>query len=243
MVKHFLKRPGIFEQNNGIKIEKLATISRKPIGRFNGLISAAVILLVYFAEINRAYFKSVNDVKKLAASYSKLEVEVDQARIDQLTGLPGRAMFLEQAEALLLRGASSQKSTAVLFVDLDGFKRINDQFGHDRGDAVLAQTASILRSSLRDGDIAGRLGGDEFVVCIAAPSDILERTARRVAERIVGNVSEIGNAIGCSIGIALSQSGELDLSGTINQADEAMYTAKMRGKNRFVVHGRPALVA
>ena len=134
-------------------------------------------------------------------------------------------------------------TTAVLFVDLDGFKRINDQYGHSQGDLVLAQTASILRSSLRDGDIAGRLGGDEFVVCIAAPSDILEKTAKRVAERIVGKVSEIGNGIGCSIGIALSKPGAPDLNSVIQQADEAMYLAKKRGKNRFVVHGRPGLVA
>ena len=134
-------------------------------------------------------------------------------------------------------------TTAVLFVDLDGFKRINDQYGHSQGDLVLAQTASILRSSLRDGDIAGRLGGNEFVVCIAAPSDILEKTAKRVAERIVGKVSEIGNGIGCSIGIALSKPGAPDLNSVIQQADEAMYLAKKRGKNRFVVHGRPGLVA
>lgn len=212
------------------------------IGRLSGLISATVILLVYLAEINRAYFKSVNDAKELVASNLKLEIRVDQARIDQLTGLPGRAMFLEQANALLA-GEQSNRASAVLFVDLDGFKRINDQFGHQRGDIMLAQTAAILRSSLRDGDIAGRFGGDEFVVCLAAPCEILEQLAKRVAERIVGKVSEIGNGIGCSIGVALSKPGNSDLDGTIQRADEAMYTAKKRGKNRFVVHGRAALVA
>jgi diguanylate cyclase (GGDEF)-like protein len=213
------------------------------IGRVNGLASAAVILFVYLAEINQAYFKSVNDAKELAVSYSQLETKVDQARIDQLTGLPGRAMFLEQGDALVNRGAGNQLTTAVLFVDLDGFKRINDQFGHGQGDLVLTQTAAILRSSLRDGDIAGRLGGDEFVVCISTPSDILEQTAKRVAERIVARVSEIGNGIGCSIGIALGKTGNPDLNSAIRNADEAMYLAKKRGKNRFVVHGRPGLVA
>ena len=178
----------------------------------------------------------------MIASNLKLEIEVGQARIDQLTGLPGRAMFLEQANALLV-GDQSSRASAVLFVDLDGFKRINDQFGHQRGDVLLAQTADILRSTLRDEDIAGRLGGDEFVVCIATPCENLELVAKRVAERIVGKVSEIGNGIGCSIGIALSNPGNSDLVGTIQRADEAMYAAKKRGKNRFVVHGRPALVA
>jgi diguanylate cyclase len=193
------------------------------------------------AEINRAYFKSVNDAKELTDSYFLLEEKVDRVRIDQLTGLSGRSLFLEQAEALLISGADKRTSTAVLFVDLDGFKRINDQFGHDRGDAVLAKTASILRANLRDGDIAGRIGGDEFVVCISGPSDSLERIAKQVAARIVAKVSEIGGGIGCSIGIALSVGEAPDLSGDLRHADEAMYTAKRQGKNRFVVHGRPEL--
>ena len=213
------------------------------IGRVNGLISAAVILFVYLAEINGAYFKSMNNAKELAVAHTRLKTKVAQARIDQLTGLPGRAMFLEQAQMLMARNTGNRTASAVLYVDLDGFKRVNDQYGHGQGDLVLAQTASILRASLRDGDVAGRVGGDEFVVCIAAPSDILEQTAKRVAGRIVGKVSEIGSGIGCSVGIALPKSSDTDLNSTIKNADEAMYLAKKRGKNRFVVHGRPGLVA
>lgn len=213
------------------------------IGRLNGLISALVILFVYLAEINRAYVTSVNEARKLAVSYSQLETKADQARIDELTGLPGRSMFLEQAEALMKRGVYSRMTIAVLFVDLDGFKRVNDQFGHCKGDFVLTQTADVLRSSLRDGDIAGRLGGDEFVVCILAPTDTLEQTAKKVAERIVGKVSEIGNGIGCSIGVELCGAGNRDLDDAIKNADKAMYLAKKRGKNRFVVHSRSVLVA
>jgi diguanylate cyclase (GGDEF)-like protein len=211
------------------------------IGRFNALISAAVILFGYLAEINRAYFKSVNDAKDLTASFSALERKVDHVRIDQLTGLSGRALFLEQAEALLHAGTSKSTSTAVLFVDLDGFKRINDQFGHDRGDAVLAQTAAILLANLREGDVAGRIGGDEFVVCITAPSNLLEAVAKRVAARIVAKVAEIGAGIGCSIGIALSDGNASDLSGDLRHADIAMYSAKKLGKNRFTVYGRAEL--
>ena len=152
-------------------------------------------------------------------------------------------MFLEQAQMLMARNTGNRTASAVLYVDLDGFKRVNDQYGHGQGDLVLAQTASILRASLRDGDVAGRVGGDEFVICIAAPSDILEQTAKRVAGRIVGKVSEIGSGIGCSVGIALPKPSDTDLNSTIKNADEAMYLAKKRGKNRFVVHGRPGLVA
>ena len=212
------------------------------VGRLNGLTSAAVMLFVYLGEINRAYLKSLNDAEELAISYAQLETKVDQARVDQLTGLPGRAMFLEQAEALVIQGARNRSATAMLFVDLDGFKHVNDQYGHGQGDLVLVHTASILRSSLRDGDLAGRLGGDEFVVCISAPPDVLEKTAKRVAERIVSRVSEIGNGIGCSIGIALCKWSD-PVNTSIQNADEAMYLAKRCGKNRFAVHGRPGLVA
>jgi diguanylate cyclase (GGDEF)-like protein len=212
------------------------------VGRLNGLISAAVMLFVYLAEMNRALFVSVNQTKELAVSYSQLETKVDQARVDQLTGLPGRALFFEQAETLIDKNALRRLATAVLFVDLDGFKHVNDKYGHGQGDLVLAQTATILRSSLRDGDIAGRFGGDEFVVCVSTPSDILEETAKRVAERIVSKVSEIGMGVGCSVGIALTKSDEPDLQQTIQRADDAMYRAKRRGKNRYVVHSRARLV-
>ena len=214
------------------------------VGRFNALISAAVIMLVYLAEINRAYIKSAGDAKQIAASNVELQVKVDEARVDHLTGLAGRALFLEQAAAMCNSSANDDKSAAILFIDLDGFKAINDQFGHDHGDTVLMQTAAVLRASLRDTDIAGRLGGDEFVVCLTAPSLQIDDIAEKIAERIVNKVGAIGNGVGCSVGIVVCALATLNMENAIHQADEAMYTAKKRGKNRFVIHGRrPRLVA
>jgi diguanylate cyclase (GGDEF)-like protein len=213
------------------------------VGRLNALISATTIMLVYLAEINRSYLKSVVDAKQLATSYARLEIKADEARIDHLTGLAGRALFLEQAEALRSHSAADNLATAVLFIDLDGFKAINDKFGHDRGDTVLAQAAQVLRSSLRDTDIAGRLGGDEFVVCLVAPSEFIEKTATAIAGRILAKIPEIGNGVGCSVGISLSNGELVDVETAIRQADEAMYAAKKHGKNRFVIHGRPRLAA
>jgi diguanylate cyclase len=91
------------------------------IGRFNALISAAVILLVYLPEINRAYIKSMSDARQMAASCAELEVKADNARIDHLTGLASRALFLEQVPAC--ENTTRGLSVAVLFVDLDGSKR------------------------------------------------------------------------------------------------------------------------
>ena len=214
------------------------------VGRFNALISATIIMLVYLAEINRAYLKSAGDAKQMAASYVELQVKVDEARMDHLTGLASRALFLEQAAAMRDYSANDDKSAAVLFIDLDGFKEINDQFGHDYGDTILMQTAAVLRASLRDTDIAGRFGGDEFVVCLTAPSLFIDRMAENIAERIVNKVGGIGNGVGCSVGIVVCDLATLDIETAIRQADEAMYTAKKRGKNRFVIHGRrPRLIA
>jgi diguanylate cyclase (GGDEF)-like protein len=213
------------------------------IGRFNALISAAVILLVYLAEINRAYIKSMSDARQMAASCAELEVKADNARIDHLTGLASRALFLEQVEMSRVRNTARDLSVAVLFVDLDGFKEINDRFGHDHGDVVLAKTAGVLRASLRDTDFAGRHGGDEFVICLTAPSAVIDATANRIAERIVTKISEIGDGVGASVGIALCSVDTLEVEVAIRQADVAMYAAKRRGKNRFTFHGRPRLVA
>ena len=105
------------------------------VGRFNAVISATVMLLVYLAEINRAYIKSMSDAMQMAASCAELAVKAENARIDDLTGLASRALFLEQVELSRVRNVARDMSVAVLFVDLDGFKEINDNFGHDHGDA------------------------------------------------------------------------------------------------------------
>jgi diguanylate cyclase (GGDEF)-like protein len=211
------------------------------IGRLNALISAIVIMFVYLAEINRSYLQSANDTREIAASHADLEVVVDRALTDQLTGLPSRTLFLQQAEKLREINATSGMATAVLFLDLDGFKAINDHFGHDYGDAVLVRAAEVLRASLRDTDIAGRFGGDEFVVCLTTPASHIDTSARRSAQHIVEGIAEIGDGIGCSVGIKICSSEGLEAA--IKQADKAMYTAKKRGKNRFAVHGRARLMA
>jgi diguanylate cyclase (GGDEF)-like protein len=164
-----------------------------------------------------------------------LEVKANQARIDHLTGLSSRPMFLEQAAHLRILSAA----TAILFIDLDGFKAINDRLGHSHGDAILVQAANALRSSLRDTDVVGRVGGDEFVVCLAGPAESIEETATKITERIVKTIAEIGNDLGCSVGIALTSTNTVDLDTAIRHADQAMYRAKKAGKNRFVIHGRP----
>jgi len=211
------------------------------VGRGNALILATVLLLIYLREINQVYLKTVHDARLLALNNAMLEVRMDQVRLDDLTGLPGRSLFLELAETLRSRDFPGRQAVALLFIDLDGFKRINDNLGHDRGDTVLVKVAAALRSVLRDSDIAGRVGGDEFVVCLVAPAAGIQAIATAVAGRIVSRVAAIGDGIGCSIGIALCQAENLEWDAALRHADEAMYQAKRQGKSRFTIYGHALL--
>jgi len=158
-----------------------------------------------------------------------------QARRDTLTGLPSRGLFLERAEMLRAQCGDGTMGLAVLLLDLDGFKQVNDTYGHDIGDEVLVKTADILSAVVRGGDVAGRLGGDEFVLCALAPRQEIHATANAIAHRILAAIGEIGFGVGVSIGISICPRTGASLSYLMREADEAMYAAKHAGKNRAVI--------
>ena len=184
-------------------------------------------------------------VKRAARVQAKLDLALrekmladtalDSARHDHLTKLPGRALFLEMAERLSERGAVDGAWTATLLVDLDGFKKVNDSYGHSIGDTVLVKAADVLRSCVREGDLAARLGGDEFVLCILAPEEAIRERASALAQRVVERMCQIGMGIGCSVGVAMSPASADATTVDMKKADDAMYEAKRRGKNQFVV--------
>jgi diguanylate cyclase (GGDEF)-like protein len=167
-------------------------------------------------------------VSELRATERKLS---HQASHDPLTGLPNRTFFLERLEHALEQ--PGQGDAAVLFVDLDGFKRINDTFGHATGDALLIGAAERIRDSLRGEDIAARLGGDEFAVMCTGPSS--EAASQRVVEALLTVLSApfwIDGRdvfITASVGIATG-GGPPDV--LLREADVAMYHAKTTGKHR-----------
>jgi diguanylate cyclase (GGDEF)-like protein len=172
----------------------------------------------------------------MTARNDEAKVQLESAKRDALTGLPARSLFLEMTSGLCHAvAARGGRKLALLFIDLDGFKGVNDAYGHAVGDQVLVRTAEVLRALTRESDTAGRLGGDEFVVCLSADDEHIEATAASVAARVVERVHAIGFGVGCSIGISVWPVDCPDLLCALRRADEAMYEAKRRGKNGFVI--------
>jgi diguanylate cyclase len=151
---------------------------------------------------------------------------------DALTGLPNRLVFEDKLVAAVGRADQAKARLAVLFIDLDGFKPINDSFGHSSGDAVLRQVGERLRRLSRSNDTMARVGGDEFLMLLEGEAD--EQTAAQVATRMLTTLSEpyaIGSrevAVSCSIGIVFYPDGGTQTK-LIARADAAMYAAKRSG--------------
>lgn len=162
------------------------------------------------------------------------------AHHDPLTGLPNRSAFVERLETLQGLCRRDCRTIAVCYLDLDGFKQINDQFGHEAGDAVLCETAQRLNTVLRETDVIARFGGDEFVAAMQVTPDQPDG-AHFVAERLLHTLSQPvvfhGTAltVGASIGIAYYDPQQEDsIDQTIRHADQALYQAKREGKHRIV---------
>ena len=157
---------------------------------------------------------------------------------DGLTGLPNRALLLSRIEQALSRARLADTDVAVMFLDLDGFKAINDMYGHASGDLFLQAVSSRVADVVRDTDTLGRLGGDEFVVVLEGAS--LEEGPEVVAGRVLDAITRPLDLSGApepvcpsaSIGIATGLRDTADE--LLRDADLAMYQAKTAGKNRFV---------
>ena len=153
---------------------------------------------------------------------------------DALTGALNRRAFMLQSEQLLLESDDSRQH-AFLMLDIDGFKSINDTFGHPVGDTVLSDLSKVLHTILRHGDLLGRIGGDEFMICLKdIPFDaVIEKKARQIND-IMRREFEHGTSISGSIGIALFPRDGKNYDQIYSRADIALYNAKESGKNKFV---------
>ncbi|MPS28536.1 MAG: GGDEF domain-containing response regulator [Alcaligenaceae bacterium] len=163
-----------------------------------------------------------------------------QATHDQLTGLPNRALFTETLDRFLSRAQRHDELFALLYVDIDGFKQVNDGHGHQAGDMLLQAFSQRLRSALRAEDVVARLGGDEFgvLLCKAADAAAIQQKCVDLCEilrapyRLTSNGAAFTAHVGASIGAAIAMHHGTSRDSLVQAADNAMYEAKRSGKNQ-----------
>jgi diguanylate cyclase (GGDEF)-like protein/PAS domain S-box-containing protein len=162
-----------------------------------------------------------------------------QAYHDPLTGLPNRALLLERLQQQVALSERHQSQFALLFLDLDGFKAVNDNLGHDIGDLLLVEAARRLQGCVRKSDTVARLGGDEFVAIlydITIP-DGVNAVAQKMIEQLSApfNLNEHTSCISASIGIAIYPTHGLTADALLQAADGAMYSVKQRGRANYAM--------
>ena len=162
---------------------------------------------------------------------------VRQAHIDYLTGMYNRRHFMERAEQELHRAARYDNQLSMLMLDLDHFKKINDEYGHKVGDTVLVAVARLCQETLRYEDILGRLGGEEFAVLLPqtglyAALDVAERMRKVIAEALPSPESGMPVPVSVSIGVSTMRSSDDTIDALLNRADRVLYQAKNSGRNQ-----------
>ena len=170
------------------------------------------------------------DISHLKAHEQALRIA---AQYDDLTGLPNRRALIDRLDQAIARSRRDGKSVAVCFVDLDGFKSVNDRFGHRAGDRALKAMAEALKGCVRAQDTVARLGGDEFVVLLIDADDpaIYDRIIEKAAAPIAIGRAQV--SLSASMGVTVFPVDDNGSEGLLRHADMAMYTAKLEGKNRY----------
>ncbi len=197
--------------------------------------------------------KVVERTRQLERLNENLEMEVEQRRqaeenlkkmahYDLLTGLPNRMLLMDRLHLELARADREETQVALLFIDLDGFKQVNDPLGHDAGDHLLIESGRHLKRCVREVDTVSRLGGDEFIVLLVGWRDpaFISKVAQSIVEQISAPM-EIQNQevrVGASIGIACYPGDAESEKELLKKADLAMYQAKQLGKGQFYRYGQ-----
>jgi diguanylate cyclase (GGDEF)-like protein/PAS domain S-box-containing protein len=190
----------------------------------------------------------VERTRELANTVKQLQVEIEErekvtaelhflANHDALTGLPSLRLCKDRLDQSLAEARRNRQTSAVMFLDLDGFKEINDRYGHEFGDRVLKMTAQRIKDEIRETDTVARIGGDEFVIILSSLPDcsIINRIASSLVEGIsqLLVIDQIEVMVSASIGISLYPKNGLTAEELIRSADKAMYKVKYQGKNSF----------
>ncbi len=203
-----------------------------------GMLLSLILLPAYFASLLRQISAAHLDSAKLAEQLRRM------AQHDTLTDLPNRRLFMESLGHAIAQADGRGERLALLFVDLDGFKQINDSLGHQSGDALLRTIGARLRSSVCEGALVARLGGDEFVVILGAINRYRVVSEAHKIISTVGSEIELAGArvsVTCSIGIAIYPDHGQTIDTLFEAADAAMHTAKRSGKNCYHIETDQAL--
>lgn len=192
-------------------------------------------LEVFLAIQDKSYFFAALDVTLRETEKERLKV---LAYYDRLTGLPNRSLFFDRLQQVVAHSLREKNMAALLFIDLDGFKAVNDNLGHDAGDTVLKVVSDRLTGLVRKSDTVARLGGDEFVIVLSQINS--EQDAVAMAQKILAAVgqqipleSEKVAQVGASIGISFCPADGVTIDDLLIASDRAMYHSKRKGKNTF----------
>jgi diguanylate cyclase (GGDEF)-like protein len=197
-----------------------------------------------FAELNIRMHNAIEVrlLYKSMAEQSRLQEE--KALHDSLTGLPNRRLLADRIETTMQYARRHRQMMAVMYMDLDGFKQVNDQYGHACGDSLLKEIAVRLRSVARQEDTVARIGGDEFIMVLSEISRVedVARPAATILSLLQApvDINGVSVKVSGSIGISFYPKDAEDPEALIARADEALYSAKHAGKNRYQFAGHPA---
>jgi len=190
-------------------------------------------------ELGQAQVEMLASLAKAVSKTIALHRAARQVRglalTDALTGLANRVAFMDALERAMARQRRDGLPFALLYLDLDGFKGVNDRFGHAAGDEVLRATASVLKAALRREDLAARMGGDEFA-CLLVGGDQPDTaaTGERVRAALVQRMAVLGRAISASVGAVTFRRPPEDAAAALARVDAVMYAAKAAGKDRVI---------
>ena len=220
----------------GLKIpvrssDEVAQLAQSFQSMVDSLAASRARLLEYQSVLERRVEARTRELRRATAQ------ALDLAQRDTLTGLANRAHFMERLAEAVVDAVRSGERMALLFIDLDHFKHVNDSLGHHAGDRLLMHVAQVLSSCVRDGDVVARLGGDEFVVlarCIESEDEV-EAIVARLLAAMRRPIDLDGTALrgGFSIGVALCPDHSAEAADLLRQADLAMYAAKQSGRGAY----------
>jgi diguanylate cyclase (GGDEF)-like protein/PAS domain S-box-containing protein len=205
--------------------------------RKDGELYAAMVNIAVVRDDNgrtQNYVALFTDVTPMKARQEQIEY---LAHYDVLTGLPNRVLFADRLQHAMAQNQRRGRSLALAYLDLDGFKTVNDNHGHEVGDNLLVAVTGRMKAALREGDTLARIGGDEFVAMIDDLDDsfdlepVLVRLLKAVADPV--NLNGVVLNVSASIGVTLYPQDEADADTLLRHADQAMYVAKQAGKNRY----------